>query len=600
MASLTTRVTFAFAWMVLIARPGWVAADDARAAAFDPTTIDRVDYVMNSDPRLQFPPSQTDISSAAKAFWVRALARPDVQLQRVTVDTIAMAHRRGMKDLEDLVPTLVKLLQQPDLPPRLLYALSSALIEFDAKDQAELLARQSQANGLAIASLVEPALARWKSAALAGEWLRRLDDPTTDRLSMLHAIDGLAAVGETEGTASLLRIVFDEYAQPNVRMSAARAVGQLQPRDLEPEATKLSDPTVSAPLAGLMAVAMIGQHDSDAAIELLHTLVGHENTSVQSGALGRLFAIDPMLVSPHAEAALTSSDVNVRRLGARTMIVLPDADSIASLSTLLGDVNPNLRQEVAAALVHLAKQDDLHEEVIEQSSIVLGQNEWRGCEQAATVLVNLDHKPAGSRLVDLMNHERFEVMVASAWGLRRLAIPEHLPSMLDQAKSVLVGFRGSRWNAADWGPEKQIAQLFMAFGQMGYDPADELMREYIPKDFSLGDTSRPAAIWGLGLLHEGKAPEDLTRLLVERLKDVESLIPESGPVRYMSAISLGRLGSQSAVPELRVFAGPVQGYVGLASSWAIEQLTGEAPPTLVPQVVRRNDWILGPVHNATD
>jgi HEAT repeat protein len=600
MASLTTRVTVAFAWMILIARPGWVAADDARVAAFDPTAIDRVDYVMNLDPELGFPPHRTIISTAAKAFWVRALARNDVQLQRVTIDTIVLAHRRGMKDLEDLVPKLSDHLQQPNLHPQLLYALCAALIEFDAKDQAELLAKRSQANGLAIASLVEPALARWQSPALAGQWLRRLDDPTTDRLPMLHAIDGLAALGETKATASLLRIIFDQYAPPNVRMSAARAVGKIQARDLEPEAAKLADQADSANLPGLMAVAMMRQHDGEVAIEVLHTLAGHENTSVQSGALGRLFAIDPMLVSPHAEAALASSDVNVRRLGARAMIALPRVDRIASLGKLLDDVNPDLRQEVAAALVHLAKQDDLRDEVIEQSSIVLGQNHWRGCEQAATVLVNLDHKPAGSRLVDLMNHERYEVMVASAWGLRRLALPEHLPAMLDQANSVLVGFRDGRWNASMWGPERQISQLFMAFGQMGHHPADELMRQYIPKDYSLGDTSRPAAIWGLGLLHEGKAPDDLTRLFLARLNDVQALEPETGPVRFMSAISLGRMGSQSAVPQLRKFANPGNGFVGLASLWAIEQLTGELPPPLTSKVQTYDDWFLGPAHTATD
>ena len=224
MASFTTRVTFAFVWIVLITRPEWVRADDARAAAFDPTTIDRVDYVMNLDPKLEYPPHKTVMSTSAKAFWVRALARPDAQLQRVTIDTIAKAHRRGMQGLEDLVPTLSNHLQQPDLQPQLVYALAAALIEFDANDQAELLAQRSQENGLTIAPLVEPALARWKSPALAGEWLRRLDDPTTDRLSMLLAIDGLAALGETEATASLRRIVFDEYAPPNVRMSAAHAV----------------------------------------------------------------------------------------------------------------------------------------------------------------------------------------------------------------------------------------------------------------------------------------------------------------------------------------------------------------------------------------
>ncbi len=595
MASFTTRLTFAFACCVLLAQPTWVAAQTPGEAAFDANSIDRVDLVMYLDPKLDYPPPVMVISGEPKSLWVRALARPDAQLQRVTVDTIALAHRRGMKGLEDLVPTLTELLQQPDLHPQLRHALTAALIEFDAKDQAEFLAQLSQAGELGIASLVEPALARWGSPALVDAWLERLDDPTTDRLSRIRAIEGLAALEKTESTDSLLRIVQDQYVPPNVRMSAARAIGLMHRRGREPEAARLADQPGSATLSGLMAVAILQRHDSDAAIEVLQRLVGHENTSVQSGALRRLLEIDPMLVVPHAAAAITSSDVNVRRLGAQALIMRPSGDRIAPLSSLLDDVNPDLRREVAAALVDLATDEDLRDQVIEQSSIVLGRNQWRGCEQAAIVLVNLDHKQAGHRLVDLMTHERFEVMVASAWGLRRLAIPEHLPAMLDQAGAVWNGFREGRLKSSMWGPEVQIAQLFMAFGQMAYQPADDLMRQYIPKNFDLGDTSRPAAIWGLGLLHQGKAPEDLTKQLLARLNDTEGDNPETEPVRQMSAISLGRLGSQSAIPNLRKFARPSNGTVGLACLWAIEQLTGEVPPPLTPAILTKEDWFLAPL-----
>jgi hypothetical protein len=167
--------------------------------------------------------------------------------------------------------------------------------------------------------------------------------------------------------------------------------------------------------------------------------------------------------------------------------------------------------------------------------------------------------------------------------------------MLDQASAVWNGFNGGRLKSAMWGPEVQIAQLFMAFGQMGYQPADDLMRQYIPKDFNLGDTSRPAAIWGLGLLHQGEAPEDLTKQLLARLNDNEGDNPESEPVRQMSAISLGRLGSQSAIPNLRKFASPSNGTVGLACLWSIEQMTGEVPPPLTPAILTTEDWFLAPL-----
>ena len=191
-------------------------------------------------------------------------------------------------------------------------------------------------------------------------------------------------------------------------------------------------------------------------------------------------------------------------------------------------------------------------------------------------------------------------MVTVAWGLRRLAIPELLPAMLDQANSILNGFRSGKLDE-NMPHQAQAAQLFMAFGQMNYRPANEVMREYVPKNFSLGDESRPAAVWALGLIYRGEAPQDLTTQFVRRLQDVVSPErPETDYVRRMSAVSLARMESTDALPAIREFASPYGGNVGLACMWAVEQMTGEKPPVIVPGVLSYHDWFLGPLRGDRD
>ena len=140
------------------------------------------------------------------------------------------------------------------------------------------------------------------------------------------------------------------------------------------------------------------------------------------------------------------------------------------------------------------------------------------------------------------------------------------------------------------GASLHVAHLFIAFGDQTYQPAEELMRQYVPKNFDLGLEVRVAAIWALGMLHEGEPDAQLVEALLGRLQD-NGMFPELGEVREMSAVSLGRMQAESALPVLKQFA--ADGMRGC--QWAVEQLTGEKPPELKPQVVPIDDWFLAPL-----
>lgn len=184
-------------------------------------------------------------------------------------------------------------------------------------------------------------------------------------------------------------------------------------------------------------------------------------------------------------------------------------------------------------------------------------------------------------------------MVATAWGLRKLAIPETLPAILDKARRQTE----SRKTGGDSpGVDEQVAHLCEALGLMKHAPAEPLLREYIPKrpDWML---SRMAGIWALGHLHEGQPDEELASLLIARLTDPAPNNPEVPPARMASAISLGRMQATSQVDAMRGWMGPTidPERVDMAIRWALIEITGEElPPVNVPPG-RLGTWFLEPL-----
>ncbi|MEL6105813.1 MAG: hypothetical protein AAFU85_07250 [Planctomycetota bacterium] len=564
--------------------------------------VDVVDLVMYDDPRFEYPESRYEIPQDPIRVWTKALDRTeDSELLRATIDSIVIADQLTMEGLDVFIPRLVELLETEDLEHSVRRSAAAALIRLNARDQAKILAEQATQFGESLSELVEPALAVWKHDPMEAVWLQRLDRAEAGRRALIRAMRGLGELQSTKSVASLVGFVENSSAAQGVRLAAARALGHVR----SPEQLALADRLIAVAkadvLSGIMAVAVLDQRDDAETIATLKLLVASESSTVQAEALRALYEIDPLLPIEFVDAVIESPDVNVRWPVARSMVRSHDDKWIESLAMLLNDVNPSLRSEVAASLVYLANEHDLRDEVIAESSRVLAKEEWRGCEQAGIVLVNLEEKSISDRLVQLMEHPRGEVQVTAGWGLRRFALEQHLPAMLRRAEAIYAGFRSKELTVTTPGAEGLITQLFMAFGKMRFQEADGLIRKYLPKDFSLGDNSRTAAAWAIGFLHEGKATPDVTQTLVGRLNDVVSLFPEIGSVRGMAAISLARMNSESAIPDLRKFMIGDGAMADQACGWAVEQMTGDPkPPVRKGPLSKYNKWFLAPLKPAEE
>ena len=150
-----------------------------------------------------------------------------------------------------------------------------------------------------------------------------------------------------------------------------------------------------------------------------------------------------------------------------------------------------------------------------------------------------------------------------------------------------------------WIIDHQVAQLNQFIGRNKYAPADAVLRSFVPKrsDRPMLE-ARAAAVWALGMIHDGSNVPDLAVELEERLNDTAGMPPEDPRVRYMCALTLGKMRARAALRSLAKY-GPGREWTSDVTSnaciWAIAQINGEAlppPPKALRPVPR--DWFLVP------
>jgi HEAT repeat protein len=380
-----------------------------------------------------------------------------------------------------------------------------------------------------------------------------------------------------------------------IRFEAAVAAGQLQDSGLLETAQKLAaDTGTQAMVSRRVAACLLQSHRGPEPQQLLATLAVDQEAVVRIPALEILYAIDPELIQPLMDATLGSEDVQVRRWGAQALIAKPTVEKVSKLAPLLNDPDPSLRRYVCDALVELGGDEVLREAVLSEGRKVLAIDAWRGQEQATLLLVTLDDKSIAEQLVGLLSAKRPEVHVTAAWGLCELQVPATLEPMLSVFTTTSEAWKG---NADDRQEVAfQLSYLAQAFGRMKFDPAEPLLRTYVPKNAGYHPTSRAAAIWALGWILAQRPDRELADRLLERMFDCYSMVPEDAQVGRMAATTLGRMKSDHTLDGLRQIA-QREGLLtamGIATSWAIERITGEPIGEVPPIIEVQRDWLLSP------
>lgn len=553
------------------------------------------DFVMFHEPELPKPVVELRLNESLLPLWRQALTRPEADFQRLAANAIAEAAEDGFPGLAPARADLLRLLEAEGTHPTARFAAARALIALDSRSTASTLFAAAQAHGSQLRWLIEPALTRWDFEPIREVWQERLRDPQTHRRELILALNGLAEVSDVNALSSMLSLVHSAERPSDVRLSAARAAGTTVDSGLEPEAARLLERSGATILHRLCAVALLRRHASERSRELLTGLARDEDPLVKEQALGVLHSIDPALVLPLAEGAMQNADPKVRQRGADAYFAVPTPIRMAFVSRLLDDPHPDVRGSVRDDLFHAAQQEDLGESVRSAAMEVLNGEGWRGQEQASLLLGALDYEPASTRLLQLLQSERSEVEIASAWALRRLAVPATLPEIHAHAGRRSKARRNQEGTA---GTDKQVAHLFEAMAVMNYRDGEPLMREYIPKIRENGYYSRGAAIWSLGQFHSQAATEDLSRQFVERMNDTKDVFNmELDIVWKMSAVALGQMRDGSQLPALQQRLRETDPYdpVAYAIRWSIHEITGEDIHQPGPIHRSRSGWFLEPL-----
>jgi len=567
----------------------FASASDVRA------DDDALDSLMYHQPEL---PKATIIKKLPQdvlPLWLLALRRPEADYQSRAALTIILAHQEGIKGLEPAIEPLLETLERRDQHGLVRLAAARALVELDAKQAADPLFQQAQAGDHDLRDLIEPALARWDYRPMRKVWLERFGQSDPPSGDLLLGIRGLAEVRETEAAPRLAELVKSCSAAWPIRLEAAQALGVIQTSGLEPDARRLaSDPSPSGLRGRLAAAHLLRHHQGEEAVQLLQARASDSEPAVAALAVQRLLEIDAKLALPMIGQLLGCPDAKVRSLGLDVLFRQASVERLGKLADRLDDPHPDVRAQARRFLRDLAAKPEIHDAVIQQGLRMMEGKGWRGLEQATILVAQLDHKAAAKRMVELLTFDRPEVCVAAAWGLRRLAVPETLPTALKHFELVHRLMRGPGvTHALREGWDFQLSQMAQFMGQSRYQPADGSLRQEVPRprfrkpgadEPSAGEETRAASIWALGLIHEGKPDPSLVRQLEERLKDSGRpfIPPEDYRVRWMSAITLGRMNSKDSLPTLRRYqataAEPTINPVAHACSWTIHHLTGEAPP----------------------
>jgi HEAT repeat protein len=548
---------------------------------------------MDSDPVL--PAQQINKVYSAKylPLWLQALDRPEADFQRLAAETVAQAHIDGMPKMIEAKPALVRIVIAKETHPAARFAAARALIVLEAKDVAPKLFQVAQEYGANVRQLIEPALARWKHEPAYDIWRRRLTSAEVNHRDLVLALRCLGDAGDQSALPLLLTIMHATQRLDAERLTAARAAGQLQEAGLENHAGKLA--RASAPVIDrLCAAALLERHASEPAKTLLLALAADPEPSVATAALRRLNAMDTSLALPLVEKALQSPDSGVRRLVAAAYAAHPTAERIKALGKHLDDPHPGVRGLVREEFRRLAGDSQWNGPVRQSATEALDAESWRGQEQAALLLGALDHKPAAPRLIKLLDSPRGEVMIATAWALRKLSLPETLPALLKKASYLTdVRLRQRNFDELDY----QGAHLFEAMGRMNYKPAEPLMRRYIAKNFTMGEYSRSAAIWSLGLLHAGTPDDSLAAQITARVTEPAVVLPpEMSRVRVAGAIALGKMKAKSQAKSLRdyaLLAGVIPVY--MAIRWSLREFNAEEIPPPPSATLSKGGWFLGPL-----
>ncbi len=507
-------------------------------------------------------------SNRAPAIDVDKLAADQVQDRIQTAQLICLHHDKDNFDQgPQALKRLTERLERGDEPILVQRSMMSAACLLSDGSMADLLWKRSLSDPM-MRSTVERAMVRWKNRIPVQSWRERLRDSRSDDAQVAIALEGLEVVGEASDSPLLVSILGGHGTTPSNRFLAARALGRLNGSGLNDLARQVRDSKIEDQL--LLAASLLRNHtDVDAGSQLEAILESHGAAAhlVAGQALAENF---PKVAAQRAPQWIAHPDSPMRKLALEILQKETDDASLRTQSRLMSDRNTEIRRLAGRQLVLKARngQRAIVDEAVTEH---LQSEAWTGIEQAIIVAAQIQDRTRCARLIELLNHPRPEVNMHAGWGLSELVHePGHLADIL--AHSELLTDRLVRADATLLSSDlSRLSLLHVALGRNRYEPAESMMMQFVPKNFSMGNVCRASAIWALGQINSDKDTPELRQLLQARVEDAISMFPENFIVRFASILALGELGYSDSRDSIVKFGGEPPSQLGYASQWALQR-----------------------------
>ena len=481
---------------------------------------------------------------------------------------------------------------------RVRFACARALVEADVSEAADGVLTLNEHASDVQRLWLEPALASWKCVPAAEVWKQRLTADYETTVAVSLACDGLAALGDPQVSNLLMPVLQGKLVFYEKRRAAAKAVCTLTP---DMALTAAESFVVGGVQERLLGIELLSCANPEAHARLLR-LCEDSSDAVASAAWTTLFRLNPDLLVTAVPTGRNHHDAIVRMTAARIMGLFPDATRSGWLNELLSDNHLEVRNVSREMLFLVAEeQAPLRDGIIALSGDTLNANSenWQGIEQRLLLLGQLRASQFSDRCLPLLEHPRNEVLVTAAWLLHlfpdpavEAAVRKHLlrnEEMLKNPATAPVG--------ADIG--EQSSYLIQYAGLMRLKDLDAVLQPHFSKTMPGGTIKRAAAMWTLGLFHKNDPAPDLVKAFLERLADRAGIPPEKPEVFRISAIALGLMQAESAVPSLvKAYQTDLPDtFIPESARWSLGMIGEPLPEPVKPRLLDVGGWKLRPVDN---
>ncbi|MEC9092468.1 MAG: hypothetical protein VX438_07175 [Planctomycetota bacterium] len=565
-------------------------------AGQDPFDLPRV---MDQDPEfVELKPKVVFVDQLVH-LWIQALRSKDVTLQRRAAESLVIAKQRGINGLEQSHDVLIELISTSNRSRQSRIAIAKAIVAFDLK-QAEksFIQLAKTTNDFELMSVIQPALAGWKTEAARELWMQNISPECQEIRSRILAIQGLAQLGETSILDELKTMVTQANADYRLRYHSAIAIGKLVNQGLESYADKLA---ISKQVAErILSANVLAKHQSSRAIQILKKLAADSEPAVAFlGWSVLLNSETPRVLDPLGDLGQEHRGPKVRQKLIELLAIWQDQPAIEKLGELLADLHPQVRVSARQTLLKFAQQDSLKTWVIKAAENALEGN-WQSIQQGLLILSRLDHKPAAMKLIKLLDHDRSEVHLTAGWSLEKLSVQQTLEPITRRLETQVTQIKSGDYTSMSKSRFECMSHLIQLLGKNRHRAMQEIIiRKLIPKDMNLLEYSiRPAALWSLGQIYKGKTlPDDLRELLGQRLLDDDAMNPEDTYVKSMCAYTFAVTNSRTTIEDIEKYAdsNSVNSRLGFYCHWALNQLDGREIPLVKAFERQDTNWFLNPI-----